>query len=145
MTVMRSRLVLGLAKVLGGLAIVFAILFAASFALSLADGRTTHDLRTALLTVALLLIVGTPLYLFGSGNVSKLLRASAAERREYGYVTSFWLIFIMLPAVVTLLATQSPGIAFVAFAVLALVLTERQRRLSRPLWKLWARLWKVEL
>ena len=144
MTVIRSRFVLGLAKVLGGLAIVFAILIAFGFGLSLADGRSPRDLGVALLTVALLLVVGIPLYVFGSGNVPKLLRSSEAERREYGYVKSFWLVFIVLPAVATLLATQSPGIAFVVFAILALVLTERQRGLSRPLWKLWARLWKVE-
>lgn len=144
MTLMRSRFVLGLAKVLGGLAIVFAILIAFGFGLSLADERSPRDLGAALLTVGLLLVVGIPLYVFGSGNVPKLLRSSTAERREYGYVTSFWLVFIVLPAVVTLLATQSPGIAFVVFVILALALTERLTGVSRPLWRLWARLWKVE-
>lgn len=140
---MRSTLVLRLAKVLGGLAIVFATFLAVSFALSLADGRSPRDLGAALLTVALLLVISIPIYMFGSGNVPRRLRADATVRPEYGYVTSFWLLFIVLPAVATLLATQSPGIAFALFAVLALALTE-QRSLSRPVWRLWARLWKVE-
>jgi hypothetical protein len=134
---MRSTLVLRLAKVLGGLAIVFATFLAVSFALSLADGRSPRDLGAALLTVALLLVISIPVYVFGSGNVPRRLRADATVRPEYGYVTSFWLRFIVLPA------TQSPGIVFALFAVLALALTE-QRSLSRPVWRLWARLWKVE-
>jgi len=144
MTVMRSRFVLGLAKVLGGLAIVLAVFLAVGFGLSLAEGKSSRGLGAGPLTVALLLIVGIPLYVFGSGNVPKLLRSSAAERREYAYVTSFWLFFMVLPAVATLLAAQSPGIAFVVFAILALVFAERRSGLSRPLWRLWARLWKVE-
>jgi membrane protease YdiL (CAAX protease family) len=116
--------------VLGGLAIVFAIFIAFSYGLSFADGKSPHDLGAALLTVGLLLVVGIPLYMFGSGNAQKLLRSSVAELREYGYVSSFWLVFIVLPAVATLLATQSPGIAFVMFAILALALTERQRGLT---------------
>jgi hypothetical protein len=144
MTVKRSKFVLGLAKVLGGLAIVFAIFIAFGFGLSLADGRPQRDLGAAVVAVALLLIVGIPLYVFGSGNLPKLLRSSSAERREYAYVTSFWLVFIVLPAVATLLATQSPGIAFAVFVILALALAERRIGLSRPLWRLWASLWKVE-
>jgi hypothetical protein len=143
MTVMRSRFVLGLAKVLGGLAIVFAMFIAVGFGLSLADGKSPRDVDWTLLTVPLLLIIGIPLFVFGSGSVPKLLRSSMAERRQYGYVTSFWLVFVVLPAVTTLLATQSLGIAFPVFVILALALTEG-KGLSRPLWRLWARLWKVE-
>jgi len=144
MTVMRGRFVLGLAKVLGGLAIVFGIFIAFGYGLSFADGRSPHDLGAALLTVAILLVVGIPLYAFGSGNAQKLLRSSVAARRAYGYVASFWLVFVVLPAVATLFAAQSPGIAFVVFAILALALTERRTSLSRPLWRLWGRLWKIE-
>lgn len=143
MTVMRSRFVLGLAKVLGGLAIVFAMFIAIGFGLSLAGGKSPRDVDWTLLTVPLLLIFGIPLYVFGSGSVPKLLRSSTAERRQYGYVTSFRLVFVVLPAVATLLATQSLGIAFAVFVILALSLTEG-KGLSRPLWRLWARLWKVE-
>ena len=144
MTVIRSRFVLGLAKVLGGLAIVLAIFIAVGFGLSLADGRRPRDFDwTTLLTVPLLLIIGVPLYVFGAGGVPKLLGSSKAERRQYGYVRSFWLVFVVLPAVVTLLATQSLGIAFAVFVILALILTEG-KGLSRPLWRLWSRLWKVE-
>ena len=135
---------LGLAKVLGGLAIVFAIFIAFGFGLSLAGGTSPRDLRAALVTVALLLIVGIPLYVFGSGNMSRLLRSSTAERREYGFVTSFWLVFVVLSAVATLLAAQSPDIAFLVFVILALAFTERRTGLSRPLWRLWGRLRKVE-
>jgi hypothetical protein len=143
MTVLRSRFVLGLAKVLGGLAIVLAIFIAVGFGLSLADGKSPRDVDWTLLTVPLLLIIGILLYVFGSGSVSKLLRSTTAARRQYGYVTSFWLVFVVLPAVVTLLATQSLGIAFAVFVILALALTEG-RGLSRPLWRVWSRLWKVE-
>lgn len=129
---------------LGGLGIVFAIFVAFGFGLSLADGRPPRDLGAAVVAVALLLIVGIPLCVFGSGSLPKLLRSSKAERREYGYVTSFWLVFIVLPAVSTLLATQSPGVAFVVFVILALALTDRRIGLSRPLRRLWASLWKVE-
>jgi hypothetical protein len=143
MTVIRSRFVLGLAKVLGGLAIVFAMFIAVGFGLSLADGKSPRDVDWTLLTVPLLLIIGIPLFVFCSGSVPKLLRSSMAERRQYGYVTSFWLVFVVLPAVTTLLATKSLGIAFPVFVILALALTEG-KGLSRPLWRLWARLWKVE-
>jgi ABC-type dipeptide/oligopeptide/nickel transport system permease component len=141
---MRSRFVLGFAKILGGLAIVFAILIAFSFGMSLADGRSSDSLGDALVTIAILLLVGMPLYAFGSGNAQLLLRTSKAKRRTYGYVTSFWLVFIVLPAIATLLATQSPGIAFVVFAILALALTEQERGLGRPFWKFWARLWRLD-
>jgi cellobiose-specific phosphotransferase system component IIC len=141
---MRSRFVLGLAKILGGLAIVFAIFIAFGFGMSLADSRSSDDLSAALVTVAILLVVGIPLYVFGSGNARQLLHSSKAERRAYGYVTSFWLVFIVLPTVAALLVTQSPGVAFVVFAILALALTEEQRALGRPFWKLWARLWRLD-
>jgi cellobiose-specific phosphotransferase system component IIC len=144
MTIMRSRFVLGSAKILGGMAIVLAIFIAFGFGMSLANGRSSDDLGAALVTVAILLVVGIPLYVFGSGNAQKLLRSSVAERREYGYVMSFWLVFIVLPALATLFATQSSGIAFVVFAILGLALTERQRGLGRPFWKLWARLWRLD-
>ena len=143
MTVIRSRFVLGLAKVLGGLAIVLAIFIAVGFGLALADGRRPRDVDWTLLTVPLLLITGIPLYMFGAGGAPKLLGSSKTERRQYGYVGSFWLVFVVLPAVATLLATQSLGIAFAVFVILALALTEG-KGLSRPLWRLWARLWKVE-
>lgn len=144
MAIIRSRFVLGSAKLLGGLAIVFAIVIAFGFGMSLADGRSSDDFGAALATVAILLVVGIPLYALGSGNAQRVLRSSNAERRAYGYVTSFWLVFIVLPAIATLLVTQSPGIAFVVFAVLALALTERERGLGRPFWKFWARLWRLD-
>ena len=143
MTIMRSRFVLGSAKILGGLAIVFAISIAFGFGMSLADGRSLDDLGAALVTVAILVVVGIPLYVFGSGNARQLLHSSKAERRAYGYVTTFWLVFIVLPAVATLLVTQSPGVAFVIFAILALALAGQERGLGRPFWKLWARLWRL--
>lgn len=144
MTIMRSRLVLGSARILGGLAIVFAIFIAFGFGMSLADGRSSDDLGAALVTVAILLVVGIPLYVFGSGNALQLLNSSKAERRAYGYVTTFWLVFVVLPAVATLLVAQSPGVAFVIFTILALALTGQERGLGRPLWKLWARLWRLD-
>ena len=143
MTVIRSRFVLALAKALGGLAIVLAIFVAVGFGLSLADGRHPRDFDWTLLTVPFLLIIGIPLYVFGAGGVPNLLGSSKAEQRQFGYVRSFWLVFVVLPAVVTLLATQSLSIAFSAFVILALALTEG-KGLSRPLWRLWSRLWKVE-
>ena len=139
MTAARSRFILGLAKVLGGLAIVLAIFITVGFGLSLAGGRRPGDFDWTLLTVPLLLIIGIPLYVFGAGGVPKLLGSSKAERRQFGYVRSFWLVFVVLPAVVTLLATQSLGIAFAVFVILALALTEG-KGLSRPSWRLWSRL-----
>ena len=144
MTIMRSRFVLGFAKILGGLAIVFAIFIAFSFEMSLADGRSSDGVGNALVMVAILLLVGIPLYAFGSDSAQQLLRSSRGKRRNYGYVTSFWLVFIVLPAIATLLATQSPGIAFVMLAILALALTEQERGLGRPFWKFWARLWRLD-
>ena len=143
MTIMRRRFVLGFAKILGGLAIVFAIFITFSFGMSLADGRSSGDFGAALATVAILLVVGIPLYAFGSGNAQQLLRSSRAKRRTYGYVTTFWVVFVVLPAIATLLATHSPGIAFVVLAILALALTEQERGLGRPFWKFWARLWRL--
>jgi hypothetical protein len=141
---MRNRFVLGFAKILGGLAIVFAIFIAVSYAMAFADGRFLDDPGTALVTVAILLVVGIPLYAFGSSKAQNFLRSSGAKRRAYGYVTSFWLAFIVLPAIATLLATQSSGTAFIVFTILALALMEQERGLGRPFWKLWARLWRLE-